>query len=406
MGCTKGKENECVMQLMFKYAQHKKANKMLSIVSAFAVPKYPGVIFVEAHFDHQVAEAVENFYFIRNYGIEPIEDEQYHSIFHTVEQERVTVEAGEWVRIKQHQLYQGDLGRLLEVDEDKRIGIVKMVPREKRELTSFSQNGQKKGKNQPASLEDEVMIPEEQNKKHNKWFFRNQKLIESKKFVRGAKIRIQADKGDSDDNKITDDKDETSAYFYGNLKEERERARKDGFICLYTSLSNLVTKSVKPTQDELSYFFPDVKNVRTILKRYHSIFKLSAGHADKIQVGDRVHDHNGRTYRVARLLDDGKLELRGSGLDRNNLVVLDANTLTISFKKYQQVKIVQGEHAGLQGTIIALKDNIATITTDQKQIIQVQLNDMMTQKTVKGNDQQNNAENFVQKIDQTPSTSN
>lgn len=74
-----------------------------------------------------------------------------------------------------------------------------------------------------------------------------------------------------------DDKDERSAYFYSNLKEERERAKKDGFICLYTSLSNLVTKNFKPTEEELSYFFPDVKNIRSILKRYPSKFKLSAG---------------------------------------------------------------------------------------------------------------------------------
>ena len=51
VGCTRAKENESVMSVMFKYSNHKQYDQPLEIVSAFALKKFPGAIFIEAQFD-------------------------------------------------------------------------------------------------------------------------------------------------------------------------------------------------------------------------------------------------------------------------------------------------------------------------------------------------------------------
>lgn len=52
VGCNRGKENESAMSVMFKFANFSVSSTPLEIVSAFALKKFPGVIFIEANFEH------------------------------------------------------------------------------------------------------------------------------------------------------------------------------------------------------------------------------------------------------------------------------------------------------------------------------------------------------------------
>lgn len=58
-------------------------------------------------------------------------------MFAPPELEEITVTEGDWVRVRQHTLYQGDLARIMQVDNEKRVVKVKIVPREKRLITSY-----------------------------------------------------------------------------------------------------------------------------------------------------------------------------------------------------------------------------------------------------------------------------
>lgn len=127
---------------MFKYATHRNQNQPLDIVSVFAIKKFPGTLFVEAHYDWQVMKAIEDIYNVMKGKIEMVEPEQCKTLFSPVEQEEITIRPGDWVRIKSHQIYEGDLGRALAIDPVKRTLYVKLIPREKREIASFNHNNE------------------------------------------------------------------------------------------------------------------------------------------------------------------------------------------------------------------------------------------------------------------------
>ena len=51
VNCSRAKEQDSAMSIMFKYSNHKLHEQPLEIVSAFALKKFPGAVFVEANFD-------------------------------------------------------------------------------------------------------------------------------------------------------------------------------------------------------------------------------------------------------------------------------------------------------------------------------------------------------------------
>lgn len=73
------------MSVMFKYANHKQYDQPLEIVSAFALKKFPGAVFVEANFDWQVQRAIEGLYDLRQQGIEIVESDQCVTLFAPIE---------------------------------------------------------------------------------------------------------------------------------------------------------------------------------------------------------------------------------------------------------------------------------------------------------------------------------
>lgn len=73
VSCKRGKESDAALSLMFKYANHKQFDNSLEVVSAFALKKFPGAFFIEAHFDWQVVKAIEGLYNVRQGPVEMVE---------------------------------------------------------------------------------------------------------------------------------------------------------------------------------------------------------------------------------------------------------------------------------------------------------------------------------------------
>jgi hypothetical protein len=204
-----------------------------------------------------------------------VEQEQCRALFSPIEHEEITIKPGDWVRVKSHQMFEGDLGRALTVDPLRRTVFVKLIPREKREIASFTHNEQPASKEKAAqptaqfSLKGE--IEEENNEpKPSKWYYRTKYLIDQKRFVRGPKIHIKYDKRVSSYHNDDEEEEtnERSIFLYGgNISTEREQCKKDGFVGITTSITNVVSRNVKPTLDELAFFYPDIKDIRNILPR-------------------------------------------------------------------------------------------------------------------------------------------
>ena len=64
--------------------------------------------------------AIEGLFDLRYRQIEIVEPQQCINLFAPLQLDPVAIENGSWVRIRRHQIYEGDLGRVLHVDAMKR----------------------------------------------------------------------------------------------------------------------------------------------------------------------------------------------------------------------------------------------------------------------------------------------
>jgi hypothetical protein len=102
-------------------------------------------------------------------------------------------------------------------------------------------------------------------------------------------------------------------------------------------------KNIKPLLEELSYFYPDLKNIRSILPRLEKSLKAAAGTKSLFKIGEKVHVAKGSSVKfiVKEILPDGKVLLTHTSKDKdtNELKVqellADPDTLTVAFAKYQ-----------------------------------------------------------------------
>lgn len=102
-----------------------------------------------------------------------------------------------------------------------------------------------------------------QDERPSRWSQRTKVMLEGKRFVRGPKIAIKYDRGAFSQ----DQSEDYSVFYYASMAVERDRCKKDGFALLNTLVGNVVWRNIKPTLDELAYFYPDLKNIRCIIPR-------------------------------------------------------------------------------------------------------------------------------------------
>lgn len=113
--------------------------------------------------------------------------------------------------------------------------------------------------------------------------------MEMKRFVRGPKISIKTDKRHHYDDDDELDGDRNSLFLYdNNINTEKSECKKDGFYGLTTSINNVISKNVKPKLEELALFYPDVKDIRTILPKLNKSLKNAVETKHNFKVGDKV----------------------------------------------------------------------------------------------------------------------
>ena len=85
--------------------------------------------------------------------------------------------------------------------------------------------------------------------------------------MRGPKIAIKIP------NLAPTEDEKDSKFFYASTRDEWSSAKKDGFVIMKTNVSNLITTNIRPTLEELSFFYPDVKNFKSIIQKEHTNLK-------------------------------------------------------------------------------------------------------------------------------------
>ncbi|CAD8159339.1 unnamed protein product [Paramecium pentaurelia] len=406
VSCNKGKEQEAVTSIMFKH-NHLIDTNPLEIVSVFSLKKFPAAIFIEAYFEQHVMRAIEGLVIVRQSPPELVESEQCPNMFQPPEVEQIDIEEGQWVRVRQHNIYSGDLARVMQVDQERKLIKLKVVPRQKLLMKSIEEDEENKKKNSKKNnsnadqsrfqmKEEEGEPPIEDNEPFQrgskfKFLKRVKYLQEQKKFIRGPKIPIQMSKKSNHD----DNDEPTSQFFYISIRDEWTSAKKDGFEIITLPVHQVLTGNIKPTVEDLQYFYPDVQDYRLILQKLHSSLKQVVEQKSKIQVGDYVtlNQNQDQTkasrYKVVQILEDQNILIviktiknKTTFETKQTEYRLSINDAKLAFKLYQQVSIVSGPNIGLSGTIIKMDDLTAQISTEAGRIVDALISDLQSQKNV------------------------
>ena len=102
--------------------------------------------------------------------------------------------------------------------------------------------------------------------------------------------------------------------------------------------------NIKPTLDELAYFYPDLKNIRSVMPRLLKSLKAAMGPQSSLQVGDKVsidNEHPGIRFSIKEILPDGKLVLSHTSKDKSTQELkvyehlADIDSVKQIFMKYQ-----------------------------------------------------------------------
>lgn len=126
--CRIGSEREAAVCLMNKYFALKNTKDEINIFSASALDKFPGYIFVEAHRDFHVKEAIKGLKILNISKVQPIQVKEATQVFSPDASKTPTVVAGQFARVKKG-LYEGDLALIDEVISSTKRLKVKLVPR-------------------------------------------------------------------------------------------------------------------------------------------------------------------------------------------------------------------------------------------------------------------------------------
>ena len=312
----------------------------INIFSASALDKFPGHIFVEAHRDFHVKDAIKGLKNLNINTVKIIPVKEVTQIFQPDPTKQPSLEVGQFVRLKKG-LYAGDLAMVVGSDESYRRIKIKMVPR----LYSGSYN-------------DEVTEQEGEGEKMRppKRFFNYDEFPSAKPAGRDPHIQV---------------------YSYDGNRFE------NGLLIKTMWLKNLETKNVIPTLEETETFrrAENTKEGREeVMDRAKRAIEESKKHVKHLEKGDKVQivqgDLKGLTGLVTEVNEDHVKVLPDVDL-MNEPVQYMPNELTKVFEIGDHVEILSGKFKGVSGSIIQLRENVAhIISEDNKDEMQVLLSDI------------------------------
>lgn len=344
--CKSGSERETAVSLMNKMIALQGTKNELNIFSASALDKFPNHVFLEAHRDFHVKEAIKGIKSLNMNTVRIIPVKEVTQVFSPDPTKQPSLEIGQFVRMKKG-IYAGDLAMVVDFDEGgyRRVKV-KLVPRlnsgkrEEYEDMNKENNGKSKKKMRPPKR---FFNPDD---------FPEAKALDSKR--RGNQV-----------------------WAYENKRFE------NGLMVKTLWLKNLETKNVVPTLEEVEMFKrsePSKELREKILEKAKKTIEESKKFVRNLEKGDKVKiiqgDLKGLTGTVTEV-SNGQVKVLPDVDMLNEPVLYMPNEITKIFKVGDHVQILSGRFKGNTGNIIKVDENVAhIISEDNKEEIQVLINDI------------------------------
>ena len=353
--CRIGQEREACICLMNKFLIERTNENAIGIFSASALDKFTGCIYVEAHREFHVKEAVKGLKILNMNLIDIISVKEVTQIFTPDPTRNIDIQVGQFVRVKRGQ-YDGDLAIIQNFDDDFKKCLVKLVPR----LYSGSTFDDDPADNTPGaklrSYHEKVREMKAKNIRPPQKFFDPAEFPDCQKDMstRGNK-----------------------AYRYkGKLYE-------DGLLSNRFPTGNLQLDNVVPTYEEVTMFQkaePNKELREELMERAKFTINESKKFLKNLEKDDKVKiisgDLKGLTGNVMEFSDNGVKVMPNFDLVSEPIYFMPSEIVKM-FEIGEHVEILAGKHKGLTGSVIKLDDNVChIISEDNKEEMQVLVSDV------------------------------
>ena len=345
--CKIGSEREAAVCLMNKFFSLRGTREEINIFSASALDKFPGFIFVEAHRDFHVKEAIKGLKILNIMKVKPIPVKEVTQVFSPDASKMTSVEVGQFARMKKG-LYGGDLVRVEEVDDSSKKVKIKLVPR----LTPGNVNA-----DGFEEAENKIGITDG---------------IDAKKTaLRPPKKLFSAE--EFPDSKPLDCKRGIQVYAYKGLRFE------NGLLVKTIFINNLDVRDVIPSLEEIQLLQKgeSKKEEKEILmERAKKTIEDSKLALRNLQKGDKVKiiqgDLKGIQGTVIEVTNEHIKVFPDLEIAREPIVFLP-NEITKLFVPGDNVEILSGKYKGITGTIAKVEGNVAHVisqdNTDDMEVL-------------------------------------
>lgn len=342
--CKGGSERETAISLMNKMLAYKGTKNELNIFSASALDKFPSFIFIEAHRDFHVKEAIKGLKSLNINTVKIIPVKEVTQVFQPDSTKNNKMDVNQFVRIKKG-VYADDLAIVMDFDDGYKRIKIKHVPR-----LSATGKDEFEDNDRDASLRVKKLRPP-------KRFFNAEEYPEAK--------ALDAKKRGS------------QVWAYDNKRFE------NGMIVRTIWLKNLQLDNVVPTLEEVELF----KKAEVTKEAKDEIFERAIKTIDEskkfvknLEKGDKVQiiqgDLKGLKGVVTEVTEGQVKVLPELGIV-NEPVLYMPNEIVKIFTVGDHVQVLAGKYKGVSGNIIKIDDNVAhLISEDNKEEMQVLCNDI------------------------------
>ncbi|PIA56277.1 hypothetical protein AQUCO_00700545v1 [Aquilegia coerulea] len=319
VGCKTGHEREVVTYLMQKAIDKVSESQ---ITSAIALDHLKNYIYVEAHKEAHVKEAIKGVRNIFQKKVTLVPLKEMTDVL-SVESKAVDISKNMWVRLKIG-TYKGDLAKVVDVDNVRRSLTVKLIPRIDLQ-----------------ALADKVIGDKEVVKK---------KVIPPQRFMnidnaRDLHLRVRRSRDPNT----------------GNYFEYIEGMRfQDGFLLKTFAMKSISTQNIQPTLDELEKFRnPENADGDRALLGNREKGHFVEGDAVLVLIGD-LKNLMGRVEKV----EEEYVHIRPKMKDMPRSLVVSKKDVCKYFKPGDHIKVVSGAREGATGMVVKVEGQFLIIVSD------------------------------------------
>jgi len=329
--CKPGKEREAVCCLMQKYFNLKEQDgPQVQIKSAICCDDMKGFIYIEAHKDVHVTQAISGLRILNGWKMKLVPIKEMTSVLRVVKK-NVELKRDGWVRVKRG-TYRNDIGQIQEIDQQRRRVVVKLIPR-----LDFS----------VLKSTDE---PSDGKRK------RGRAQRPPQRFFNVTEVRHLGGE------ECVESHGRDGTYIYDKQKF------KDGYLYKSMNIKSLDVENVVPTLDDIQKFqekgedgeedgiLNNLAALRNVRKR-----KVIFAKGDTVKVIDGDLKH---LMGVVDSVNDDMVSIMPKHEDLNDLLTFKADKLAKYFKIGDHVKVISGKYKGETGLILRVDNNIVTLLSD------------------------------------------